>query len=540
LVSPSYEPGDGGPAQTIRPTITPKSIGVLALIAGPDASEIPDGTGAWPQSPTITGITLDSRRVAPGDLYAALPGANVHGAEFAEQAVGAGAVAILTDPEGVQLIDRSVVSAPIVSVADPRSSLGRVSSWVYDEPSKRLQIIGITGTDGKTTVAMLAEAGLKAAGLTTGLIGTVLTRIGEHALKSLRTTPEAPDLQALLAIMVEQGVQAVAMEVSSHALALGRVSGVDFDVAVFTNLGHDHLDFHGHQEHYFEAKASLFTPEYSAQAVVCVDDVWGRRLAERARVPTTTFSVHADRDLAIAEATGLTPDWTVSDIDTQGVGWRFRLAGPTGMYSGGCRLPGLFNVSNAIAAVAAVSAITGDPAAAAAGVAASPGVPGRMEQVEVADSAVAALVDYAHTPDAVVRAIAVGRTLANSRSGRLVVVLGCGGDRDREKRPLMGAAAVAGADLAIITDDNPRSEDPSQIRREKSAGMASVGPEVQAETVEIGDRAEALTYSAHVAGPRDVILALGKGHETTQEVNGVRFQLDDRLVLADALKGTTT
>lgn len=261
-MSPSYEPADGDPVQTIRPTIIPKSIGKLAAIAGSAASEIPDGTGTWPPAPIITGITLDSRRVAPGDLYAALPGANVHGAAFAEQAVGAGAVAILTDPEGAQLIDRSGVSAPIVSVADPRSSLGRVSSWVYDEPSKRLQIIGITGTDGKTTVAMLAEAGLKAAGLTTGLIGTVLTRIGEHALRSVRTTPEAPDLHALLALMVEQGVQTVAMEVSSHALALGRVSGVDFDVAVFTNLGHDHLDFHGDQEHYFEAKASLFTSEY--------------------------------------------------------------------------------------------------------------------------------------------------------------------------------------------------------------------------------------------------------------------------------------
>lgn len=518
------EPTSDGQSEMIRPTVVAKSLAALAEIFG--VADKPT------QSADITGITLDSRRVAAGDLYAALPGANVHGANFAQEAVGAGAVAVLTDRTGAEILDRDDVCVPVVVMQDPRGRLGRVSSWIYDDPSARLRIIGVTGTDGKTTVAMLAEAGLRAAALQTGLIGTVLTRIGDQTLTSVRTTPEAPDLHALLAVMVERGVQAVAMEVSSHALALGRVSGVDFDVAVFTNLGHDHLDFHGDQEHYFEAKASLFTPQYAQQAVVCIDDDWGQRLASRALIPTTTFSVSSEPEAR----GGRTADWTVTDIDIQEVGWAFLLIAPDGRYPGGCRLPGLFNVSNAVAAVAAVSYITSDTASAALGVAASPGVPGRMEQIG-ADTRSAVLVDYAHTPDAVVRAIAVGRTIADARSGRLIVVLGCGGDRDREKRPLMGAAAASGADIAIITDDNPRSEDPAKIRREMIAGMASAAPDIRAETVEIGDRTDALTYAVRIAAPNDVILALGKGHETTQEINGARFPLDDRQVLASALKG---
>jgi UDP-N-acetylmuramoyl-L-alanyl-D-glutamate--2,6-diaminopimelate ligase len=527
-VTPSAdEPTRGGQSEVIRPTVIPKSLAALAEVVGAADGPV--------RSTEITGITLDSRRVVPGDLYAGLSGANAHGASFARQAIDAGAVAVLTDRAGVEILNRDGVSVPVVVVPDPRAGLGRVSSWIYDDPSAQLKIIGVTGTDGKTTVAMLAEAALMAAGLQTGLIGTVLTRIGEQALASVRTTPEAPDLHALLAVMVERGVAAVAMEVSSHALTLGRVSGVDFDVAVFTNLGHDHLDFHGDQEHYFEAKASLFTPEYSQQAVVCVDDVWGQRLASRALIPTTTFSVPAEPEAGV----DLSPDWTVTDIDTQDVGWAFQVVSPDGRFPGGCRLPGLFNVSNAVAAVAAVSHITGDTASAAAAVASSPGVPGRMEQVGVGTRS-AVLVDYAHTPDAVVRAIAVGRTIANSRSGRLIVVLGCGGDRDREKRPLMGAAAARGADVAIITDDNPRSEDPAKIRREMMAGMASAAPDIQSETVEIGDRTAALTHAVRIAGPNDVILALGKGHEITQEINGARLPLDDRHVLASALEGTTS
>ncbi|NQU36826.1 MAG: UDP-N-acetylmuramoyl-L-alanyl-D-glutamate--2,6-diaminopimelate ligase [Actinobacteria bacterium] len=509
----------------IRPTVAPKSVAALAELVG--------FVGEPNQEAVISGITLDSRRVADGDLYGALAGAHVHGATFAKQAVNSGAAAILTDQAGADIIGQSKVSVPVLVVEDPRARLGRISSWIYGNPSAALQIIGVTGTDGKTTVAMLAEAGLRAAGLTTGLVGTVLTRIGDQTLESVRTTPEAPDLHALLAVMVEHGVQAVAMEVSSHALALGRVSGVEFDVVVFTNLGHDHLDFHGDQEHYFQAKASLFTPEYAQQAVVCTDGVWGRRLAKLSLIPTTTFAVPGEGE---AKA-DLQPDWTVADIDTRAVGWEFLILSPTARYQGGCQLPGMFNVSNALGAVAAVSCITGDPAAAAFGVADSPGVPGRMEQVG-AGTQLAVLVDYAHTPDAVVRALGVGRTIATARGGRLIVVLGCGGDRDREKRPLMGAAAAEGADLAIITDDNPRSEDPAGIRREMMAGMAPPAPGTHSERVEIGGRSAALTYAVQIAEPNDVILALGKGHETTQEIDGVKTPLDDREVLAAALKGT--
>ncbi len=515
-------PGDSPITHLLRPTVIPKPLTELA--------ELLDVVGEGLGDTSIVGVTLDSRRVADGDLYAALAGAHVHGAQFAEQAAGAGAVAILTDEVGVDLID-SELGVPVLVVDDPREVLGKVSSWVYDDPSAKLKIIGVTGTDGKTTVAMLAEAALQAAGLVTGLIGTVVTRIGDRSQPAVRTTPEAPDLHALLAVMIEHGVEAVAMEVSSHALALGRVSAVAFDVAVFTNLGHDHLDFHGDQEHYFEAKASLFTPAYSRAAVVCVDDEWGERLANNASIPTATFSVlgHDDHSTEIA-------DWTVADLDTASVGWKFRLLGPQGQYRAGCRLPGLFNVSNAVAATVAVATITGDISQAASGVAQSPGVPGRMEQVGT-DTAIAALVDYAHTPDAVARAIAVGRTLADSRFGRLIVVLGCGGDRDTEKRPLMGAAAARGADVAIITDDNPRTEDPAVIRREMMAGMGRDGTVTRAETVEIGDRVAALRHAVAIARDEDVILALGKGHEATQEVNGIRTALDDRLVLGAALTG---
>ena len=480
----------------------------------------------------VTGITLDSRQVQPGDLYCALAGANVHGAAFAADAISAGARLILTDEVGADTIRESHPDFPLLVADDPRARVGVLSAWVYQNPSQSLKVIGITGTDGKTTTAMLAEAGLQAAGHTTGLIGTIATRIGRDELPSVRTTPEAPELQALLAVMRERGVTAVVMEVSSHAIALGRVSGIEFDLAVFTNLGHDHLDFHRSQEEYFAVKAKLFTADYTKAALICVDDAWGQRLAASVTVPLETYSVPAPDGPGVDASA----DWRVSNLHIEAVGWQFLVAGPAGEARGGCQLPGIFNARNALAAIAAVTTVGSSLELACRGVAACQAVPGRMQPIE-AESGRVVLVDYAHTPDAVGRALEVGRELANHRGGRVVALLGCGGDRDAAKRPMMGEIAARLADVVIITDDNPRSEDPAVIRQEMMAGVEQVPESQRAQVLQIAGREAALQELVRVALPADVALALGKGHETTQEIKGQRFELDDRVVLAAAMAG---
>lgn len=464
---------------------------------------------------TVTGCTLDSRTVRPGDLYAALPGARAHGADFAAQAAGAGAAAVLTDPTGAARAGAAGV--PVLVVPDPRAVLGHVARWVYDDPAESLLLVGVTGTNGKTTVVFLLEAGLRAAGHHTGLIGTVLTRIGDQELASVRTTPEAPDLQALFAVMRERGTSAVALEVSSHALALGRVDGTVLDTAVFTNLGQDHLDFHPTMADYEAAKAALFTPERSRRGVVNVDDAAGRRIAADAAVPVHTF--------------GRDGEWSARDVDLTAAGSSFRLVGPDVDVPAAVRLPGAYNVANAVAALAAL-AVSGVPVEAAVeGVAALAGVPGRMERVD-AGQPFLALVDYAHTPDAVA---ALLRAVRKVSSGRLLVVLGCGGDRDAAKRPAMGRAAVQGADLAVLTSDNPRGEDPAAILAAMATGARSfsTGGRVVVEP----DRRAAIALAVAQAGPGDVVVVAGKGHETGQEAGGVVTPFDDRVVLREALSG---
>ena len=447
----------------------------------------------------VTGCTHDSRAVEPGDLYAALPGAHVHGADFARQAVAAGAVAVLTDPSGAE----QVSGVPVLVADAPRHVLGEVASWVHGHPSRELTVLGVTGTNGKTTTAFLLEAGLRAAGHRTGLLGTVLTRIGDETVPSVRTTPEATDLHALFAAMREQGVTAVAMEVSSHALALGRVDGVRFDVAAFTNLSQDHLDFHADMEDYFRAKASLFTPERARRGVVNADDAYGRRLLAEPLVPLV--SVGADAD------------WPIHDVRLRPDGSSFCI-GPA---AASVQLPGEFNVSNAAVAVVSLAEAGVDLDAAVTGVAALPGVPGRMERVDVGQP-FTALVDYAHTPDAVTTLLASVREVT---AGRVIVVLGCGGDRDRGKRPLMGRAAVEGSDVAILTSDNPRSEDPLAVL----ADMAQ--PDARQEP----DRRAAIALAVSMARPGDTVVVAGKGHESGQEVNGVVTPFDDREVLREVL-----
>ena len=455
---------------------------------------------------TVTGCTLDSRAVEPGDLYAALPGASAHGADFAAQAVSAGAAAVLTDPAGAGAF--AAYGVPVLVAEDPRAVLGAVARWVHDDPAAGMLVLGITGTNGKTTTAFLLEAALRAAGHRTGLLGTVLTRIGDEVLPSVRTTPEAPDLQALLAVMRERGTTAVAMEVSSHALVLGRVDGVGFEVAAFTNLSQDHLDFHPSMADYEAAKAALFTPARARRAVLNVEDPAGRRIARSTALPVTTYGEDAD--------------WSAREVDLRPDGSTFRLLGPGVDLRVSLALPGSFNVANALAALACLGAAGVSVQDGVHGIAELSGVPGRMERVE-AGQPFLALVDYAHTPDAVSRLLSAVRTFT---SGRVIVVLGCGGDRDHAKRPLMGAAASA-ADLAILTSDNPRSEDPQAILEEMAVGA----PEALLEV----DRRAAIARAVAAAGPGDAVVVAGKGHESGQEAAGVLTPFDDRLVLREVL-----
>ncbi len=477
--------------------------------------------GASPGKVAVTGVTLDSRAVQPGDLYAALPGARAHGASFVAQAVENGAVAILTDEAGAAMAARS--GLPRLVVPDPRAALGGIAAVVYGNPSADLTIVGITGTNGKTTTAYLVEAGLRAAGHVTGLLGTVETRLADEVLPSARTTPEAPDLQALLAVARERGVTAVVMEVSSHALALSRVEGVQFAAAVFTNLGEDHLDFHADVEDYFAAKARLFD-DRSARAIVNVDDKAGQRLVGAG---TVTVSPSGSPDAT----------WRVTGRTACRNGQSFQLQGPDGVaLDTGVAMAGEYNVDNAALAVVTLVEVGVDPVLAASAVAATGSVPGRMEQVRAGEGAgdeVLAVVDYAHDPQSVAAALAALRQVTK---GRLISVLGCGGDRDKGKRPLMGAAAARASEIVIVTDDNPRSEFPWLIRAAMLEGISHVAPEDRADVVEVGDRRAAIVEAVRRSEAGDTIAVLGKGHEQGQEVGDVVHPFDDREVLAAALR----
>lgn len=523
-------PIPGGPRPADRPPRT------LAEIAARLGCPTPPPTRAEPAGPAaaasvlVTGVTLSSRAVRPGDLYAALPGSRLHGARFARSAVDAGAVAVLTDPDGARLLDEPDLrpGVPVLVVPRPRGVLGELAAWLYGDPATRLATFGVTGTNGKTTTTFLIDSALRALGRTTGLIGTVEIRVGTERVLSTGTTPEAPDLHALLAVMVEHGVDACSMEISSHALAQHRADGLVLDVAGFTNLSQDHLDYHHTLEEYFAAKAMLFTPAHAAQAVVTVDDAWGERVAAHATVPVTTVRT---RPRAAGEpaadwqvtATRPAPDGrTAIDVDA-----------PAGPLELTCPLPGDFNVANTVLAVAMLTAAGVDPAAAGLALAAAGPVPGRMERVSGSGlpGEPLAVVDYAHTPDAVAAAV---RALQGQ--GRpLVVVLGAGGDRDVDKRPRMGAAAAKVADVVLVTDDNPRSEDPAAIRAAVAAGAREAARASGALVLDVAERRRAIAEGVSRAWGGGVLLVAGKGHEQGQEVAGVVHPFDDRAVLAELL-----
>ncbi len=503
---------------TPRPTsVTPVGLSQLATLA----AAAPDAAAGDVE---VTGVTLDSRQVMPGDLYAALPGARFHGASFAAQAREAGAVAVLTDGQGAALVRAAGVDLPTITVADPRAVLGDLSARVYGTDRRRPVLVGVTGTNGKTTTAYLITAALDALGRTTGLVGTVETRIAGERLASTRTTPESPDLHALIARMVEVGVDTCVMEVSSHALALHRVDGLVFDIALFTNLTQDHLDFHSSMEDYFTAKSELFTRRRSRRGIVCIDDAYGRRLSQTSEVPVETLGQDAAADWQVRPSC---EDPGALTLTHQGRVEHLRSA-----------LPGDFNLTNTALAAATLVTAGVDPADASRALSIDPHVPGRMEVVSVGDGPQIprVVVDYAHTPEAIRAALSA---LRPSTEGLLVCVTGAGGDRDRDKRAAMGAAAAA-ADIVVVTDDNPRSEDPAVIRRAVLEGAQSAAAHSgrMVRVIEVGDRRAAIEDAIRrvVGDPRRATVAVvGKGHESGQEVAGVTHPFDDRAEVRAAM-----
>ncbi|WP_125623674.1 UDP-N-acetylmuramoyl-L-alanyl-D-glutamate--2,6-diaminopimelate ligase [Streptomyces sp. WAC 00631] len=529
---PANPPGAPRP-ERVHPT-------PVAKLADQLGAELPPGAA----DAAVTGITHDSRAVRPGDIYAALPGARLHGADFAGQAAGLGAAAVLTDPSGAERA--TATGLPVLVVDDPRGRMGELAVTVYGDPGRDLLQIGITGTSGKTTTAYMIDGGLRAAAAArrrhpvtgaddggaeedggapepTGLIGTVESRIGDERIKSERTTPEATDLQALFAVMRERGVRSVTMEVSSHALVLGRVDGCVFDVAVFNNLSPEHLDFHPDMEDYFRAKAQLFTARRSRAGVVNLDDEYGRRLVHESEVPVTTFSAEGHPDA----------DWRAEEIEVGPLGSTFTAVGPKGeSVRAAAPLPGPFNVANALAAVTALVVAGVDPQTAADGVAGIPGVPGRLERVDEGQPYLA-FVDYAHKPDAVESVL---RAVRRVTDGRIHAVLGCGGDRDPHKRRPMGAALARLSDTAVLTSDNPRSEDPLAILAVMLTGASEVPVHERGDVLLHADRAEAIAAAVARAEPGDAVLVLGKGHEQGQHIAGVVRAFDDREVLGGAIR----
>ncbi|HEY7280644.1 MAG TPA: UDP-N-acetylmuramoyl-L-alanyl-D-glutamate--2,6-diaminopimelate ligase [Actinomycetota bacterium] len=453
----------------------------------------------------VRAVTYRSDEVRPGSLFFAVPGTHVDGHDFAEAAAAAGASAVVVER-------RLPVECVQVVVDSVREAMGPISAEFHGRPADHMTVVGVTGTNGKTTITYLLESVYRAAGLRPGVIGTTGVRIDGRAEPFARTTPEAPDLHRLLAAMLASGVQAVAMEVSSHGLDQHRVGGLRYACGVFTNLTQDHLDYHGTMEEYFGAKAKLFTPELADRGATNWDSPEGRTLMG-ALIPMTSFGASEGADL---HATGVA-------TDARGLSFR------VGEVEVRSRLRGRYNVENCLAAYAAAHLVGVEPERAARGIAGLAGVPGRLEPVEEGQDFLV-VVDYAHTPDSLDNVLRAARPLAGA--GRVIVAFGCGGDRDRGKRPLMGEACTRLADLTIVTSDNPRSEDPLAIIGEIEPGAARGGGRYEVEP----DRRAAIAQALASAAPGDVVVIAGKGHETGQEFADHTIPFDDRLVAAEELR----
>jgi UDP-N-acetylmuramoyl-L-alanyl-D-glutamate--2,6-diaminopimelate ligase len=462
---------------------------------------------------SFTGLAQVDTDIEAGDLFIAIPGARVHGASFIDSAVKRGAVAVLTDEAGLAHCGQM----PALVVKDVRTAAALVAASFYKYPTRDLMSIGITGTNGKTTVSTLLYQIFEAAGRETGLIGTVETRIGSEVLTSTRTTPEATELQALAAVMRERHMRHLVMEVSSHALSLKRIKGSHFAIAAFTNLSQDHLDFHKDMDSYFAAKAELFTSEYAEQGFINIDSDYGQRLADNVQLPITTVS----RENKAAT-------WHFTELHPVARGVEFSARGAGGiLIESRTQLVGGYNLDNLLLALAIAVESGIDPIELAAITPSLTGAPGRLELVSLGQR-YTALVDYAHSPDAVANVLAAAHEFT---TGKIIAVLGCGGDRDATKRPLMGAALLEGADIAIFTSDNPRSEKPVDILTQMTASLT-----VKAPSCIIEDRADAIRAAVALAHDGDTVLVLGKGHEVGQEIQGVVTPFDDRLELARAIE----
>ena len=463
-----------------------------------------------PADVEIRGVACDSRRVVPGGLFVAVPGFRRDGVEFAAEAVARGAAAVAAET----LLDLGPDVAA-VRVKDARRAAAAFANAFYGDLSRRMAMVGITGTNGKTTTAYMTRAVLRAAGRRPGLVSTVAYEAEGFSVPAARTTPEAPELHELFHRMKESGCDSVVMEVSSHALVLQRVHGIAFDTCVFTNLTQDHLDFHGDMEAYFEAKACLFLDgEPPRRSAINLDDPRGARLFER---------LPAERRISF----GFAPEADVraADVETGLDGTRFRLSSPWGGGEVRLRLPGRFNVYNALAALAVGGGMGIELPVMLRALEAMPPVPGRLEPVGNRRKTV--FVDYAHTDDALRNVLS---TLREMCPGKLVVVFGCGGNRDRGKRLLMGRVADELADFSLLTSDNPRNEDPEKIVREIAAGFSSP------DRYEIRlDRREAIAAGLDRIGRRDILLVAGKGHETYQEIGGTVIPFDDREIVKELL-----
>ena len=468
----------------------------------------------------ITGLAYDNRKASDGTLFFCVPGATADGHDFAPAAVEAGATALVVER-------RLGLGVPEALVDDARAAMAPAAARFNGDPTKQLRVAGITGTNGKTTTAFMLRHILERTGVQTGLLGTVKSVIGGDEAEVERTTPEAIDLQAIFRAMLDAGDEACAMEVSSHALTLGRARGINFGVGVFTNLTQDHLDFHSDMEDYFRAKRTLFEgPERPPVAVVNVDDSFGRRLAAE-------IANDYGESLVTFSAGGRDAVLSATDVEFDASGSRFTVAGPFGEAPVEMPLPGDFNVENALAALGAALALGADGPRGASALSDADRVPGRMEPIE-AGQPFAVLVDYAHTPDSLENVLEAARRLT-AHPGRVICVFGCGGDRDRDKRPLMGAIASRLADLPVVTSDNPRSEDPESIVSQIRAGM-----ERDDVIVEV-DRRAAIRLALERAGAGDTVVVAGKGHEQGQEFEGGRkIPFDDREVALAELRELKT
>ena len=462
---------------------------------------------------TFTGLTQTDSDIQPGDLFLAYPGAKSHGAHFIASAKAHGAVAVLTDAEGAAISQE----LPTIVVENVREAGAVLATSFYHSPIRDLASIGITGTNGKTTVTTLLYQLLSAVGRETGLIGTVETRIGADSIASKRTTPEAADLQALAATMRERHLRHLVMEVSSHSLDLKRMVGSHFSIVGFTNLSQDHLDYHKDMESYFAAKSKLFTHEYADLGFVNIDDAYGQRLFESQSIPMISLS-------------RLNPKatWHFTSTTSTATGTEFTARGKDGvLIEAKTPMRGGFNLDNLLLVLAIAYECGVDPLEMATLIPALHGAPGRLESVSLGQN-FTALVDYAHSPDAVINVLGAIREFT---AGKIIGVLGCGGDRDSSKRSLMGKALHEGCDVAIFTSDNPRSEDPTQILREMVGELSVVTPSAVME-----DRAAAIKYAVSIATAGDTVVILGKGHESGQEIQGVVTPFDDRLQLAQEIE----